>query len=1021
MPNYENLNNGQFKKKIKPIIIASALKMIIPIVAILVIATSAVLLGYIQKDSFFNSSSDILGEVAVENTNNGETDGQASSMLRISNENGYGEYILDTEKFTAKMYLWFAKNNASPSTYGLKPDLSELREFFAAEIATSYPDLRDANSIGTPIKQGEIQGCVKFVRNGKMLTYITPDIFNSLFEQAKTQASDSGSLDYYNALKNNYYTLDENLNVVVANLTTTTTQVETCGWAQDEGNAFSSSLDGNVSLSIQTCMLPYKNMIQKYSTPFEFYIAMLLTTETPEYCVALANLTKNSQIIIEIQENDSTVTGVANFDYNIEYVIEKTKTTDEQEKKDNPNTFGGVTSTWVTKKSYTDEPTIDKTIEKEVTDYEKVTIIKDSSVLTLGVNLVDAWYISCEVNYQKNPKAEELDKAYTQDSEIGEDSDYKSVGGKDVIKKHEFMQDGDFAQNETKSTGNDRRNSMSYSYSLKGKIIGGVEHYTAKTETSYFQRGQTKIRETPEKFLSLLKVDPNRIINPQTGEAQFNIYDITKNTKYITYNKGREVVSPIGKLFEQRGYLYEFLSSNSKTVNYVDTVKYFLAIYEGKITPEERESSMDFSIYEPGEFTPIGNYTSRSGSYYGKNAAEKLWFMLKESGYSDVAAAAVLGNVIGESGARSNNFENLRESGDYPNYKNYPEKYYKLEKQYGIGNSKTDEIYTADIDSGEWVMEKDKLDYNLGYGLIQWTFGRKAALFEYCKKDLKVSVSDLDAQLDFLMAEITGCGANGKASKQFMTKEKEGQVWTESRWKNSNDIEEATKAFCYSWVRGAWGNSRLTNAKKYLNEFGGGKLVRTGPGDTSGVTITGTHTSTITGRTFYIFKQWTSDCCNRAAQAIVCSGYYKGDSVINSVKNAPNGKCPYYDETYNNSGLRYQKANVKMTVTDIKNQLESGGYILYYLKGSKAGYKGLGKSGKDWAYSMHWITILDYRENNGQKEIYIGDSSYYHKNPKYANMSEDESHWFDADEFISSPENVNGNWVIETAVFVNER
>ena len=51
------------------------------------------------------------------------------------------------------------------------------------------------------------------------------------------------------------------------------------------------------------------------------------------------------------------------------------------------------------------------------------------------------------------------------------------------------------------------------------------------------------------------------------------------------------------------------------------------------------------------------------------------------------------------------------------------------------------------------------------------------------------------------------------------------------------------------------------------------------------------------------------------------------------------------------------------------------------------GYNGVGKSGKDWAYSMHWVAILGYMKEGNSEKIFISDSGHYNTG------------WYDINEF----------------------
>jgi peptidoglycan hydrolase-like protein with peptidoglycan-binding domain len=112
---------------------------------------------------------------------------------------------------------------------------------------------------------------------------------------------------------------------------------------------------------------------------------------------------------------------------------------------------------------------------------------------------------------------------------------------------------------------------------------------------------------------------------------------------------------------------------------------------------------------------------------------EKIWSFLKQKGLNDYACAGVEGNLFCESRCKTNNLENA------------------YEKKFGM----SDDEYTAKVDSGEY---SNFVHDCAGYGLAQWTYwSRKKGLYDLCK-ERKVSIADLDAQLDFLWYEMSRNG-----------------------------------------------------------------------------------------------------------------------------------------------------------------------------------------------------------------------------------------------------------------------
>lgn len=116
---------------------------------------------------------------------------------------------------------------------------------------------------------------------------------------------------------------------------------------------------------------------------------------------------------------------------------------------------------------------------------------------------------------------------------------------------------------------------------------------------------------------------------------------------------------------------------------------------------------------------------------YDKNTAKLIWDYFTAKGLNAYAVAGVLGNLYAESGLRSNNLQN----------------------SYEIRLNMTDSQYTEAVDSGKYT---DFCTDKAGYGLAQWTSsGRKTGLYNYIKS-LGCSISDINAQLNYLWSELNG-------------------------------------------------------------------------------------------------------------------------------------------------------------------------------------------------------------------------------------------------------------------------
>lgn len=117
-----------------------------------------------------------------------------------------------------------------------------------------------------------------------------------------------------------------------------------------------------------------------------------------------------------------------------------------------------------------------------------------------------------------------------------------------------------------------------------------------------------------------------------------------------------------------------------------------------------------------------------------RTTEQKIWDFLKANGYTDIQTAAIIGNLYQESGLNPSRVE------------------------YGTGE---------------------------GIGLVQWSFGRKQQLKDYCSAK-GVDWKDLNSQLEFLVKELN--------SSQFHKKHK-------TTFNNPYSVDQATEAFCWGFER----------------------------------------------------------------------------------------------------------------------------------------------------------------------------------------------------------------------------
>ena len=264
-----------------------------------------------------------------------------------------------------------------------------------------------------------------------------------------------------------------------------------------------------------------------------------------------------------------------------------------------------------------------------------------------------------------------------------------------------------------------------------------------------------------------------------TVNRNININDTVKTTKYVsspanikekTDSKSTEpnfVTIYLKKEYYENAvnidsatqWLFDLLNRNAEDM--VDLTKYLLYKATGH---DYGKTEFDFSIFEPENFVKVGQL-------YGNTVEEKVWFALKDAGFSEYAVAGAMGNIYGESG-----FDPA-----------------VIEKSNGVG-----------------------------FGLCQWSFGRRTQLESYASSKGK-EPSDVDTQIEFLITELTP-GAAGPAQGYATYQLVNYNGYNGDDWKNASSPEDAATAFCWAFERpnnAANVTTRQNKAREYYNQFHG--------------------------------------------------------------------------------------------------------------------------------------------------------------------------------------------------------
>ena len=732
----------------------------------------------------------------------GMTDEEIIDVLKINKKLKKKPKVTSLDELTEAEILWCMDDVYSD--YLKKPE--ELEKLLNAEIITQYPKMGDGATDANGKKK--LDGIIQFDRhqqNGssKMLKFIKAETFNSYVSK--------GNEDVLN-----YFTLDEEQNAVIAYKNTTTETLESndskmvlSDYAPDLSESDKGS-DGNyekTTVSIGTEKINYKNATQKYVMPFKYLWSLLVIGRDRNFVLELADLVENSKITISIYDNVTTTTDTDVFTY------KKQNRTDTYVEV-TPSTTYDVKN--VPTKGYwwpdnRETPTIgikkDPDVETEDTDYKIThTVVNKINRVEFALTKADVWIVdySQEYTYQEaqvtsnesntkdmDPKETEYEpqeegSGNSKDNALLLNCDHAKEMIKittDYIEKHKPTSSRaqtmgtDSNSRVPSSSGNTKKPSSDGGSSTSGGTSSTTETEQPLQVTATYvkvERFQRKIerKESTTNTVSEQKyVSKTPVSNPKDDK------DADKDNFVKILRKGKHREARDYLTDDATSWLWKIMSQTCP--NMVDLTKYLFYKVTGK--------NYGVKEYEFSEFNP-GSFSNTTGGIYGNSIQEKVWFLLKDLGYSDIAAAGAMGNIHYESGS----FDPTMVEGGYN-------------------------------------------EENGGIGICQWTnskrgkTGRNTNLRLYAQSKGK-TWQDEDIQVEFLRGELTqGGGADGYASYAFMSRVKiyGSQLAKVGSWEAAASIEDATKAFCYTFEgpsKGAAEKSmpqRIAYAQQYYNSYSG--------------------------------------------------------------------------------------------------------------------------------------------------------------------------------------------------------
>ena len=218
-----------------------------------------------------------------------------------------------------------------------------------------------------------------------------------------------------------------------------------------------------------------------------------------------------------------------------------------------------------------------------------------------------------------------------------------------------------------------------------------------------------------------------------------------------------------GNIISGAQMIFYLLEKDSSSQNLEQILKYALYLYSGR---DYGVTNLNWSLFQAGNVINLG---TTSSAIYGSSIEDKVWFTLKSAGYSDEAVAGAMGNIKWESGG----------------------------------------FNPSAIEGGSGI----------GFGLCQWSYGRRTALEAYAASKGK-QPSDEDTQVEFLLTELTP-GAQGPAQGYASYQLLYYHGYNGDMWSKASTPEEAATAFCWSFERPktADGNSSMSTRRQYAREY----------------------------------------------------------------------------------------------------------------------------------------------------------------------------------------------------------
>ena len=499
--------------------------------------------------------------------------------------------------------------------------------------------------------------------------------------------------------------------------------------------------------SMTTTNVNYQELVDSYTVPFDLLWAFLVVGEEKEFTFEFADLIYGSDIQITIYDNLTVNTEIDDWNYTqrTKAAVDYDITAKFEVYTANDNAEDHVHDPYGNDSSY-------NTVKTVITQTNTV-----SAVLTRA----NVWVVDSknDYTYAVSDEPEQSQEILIDDQEYpsqpNSTSDVftcehieaiKQALADDVIRQYQEanppFQDGEQGTApETITSIDDVDFDESYYVEFFKKYINISDRFTSITSTKKYTKGVPEIKEKTDKDSE----EPNFV-------TIFNNVEHTKNKRNI---------------MSVPSWLFEIIETNDSTADMLDLIKYLLYKATGN----------DYGVTEWSfdDLFPMEEAGGTFGRISGDTVKEQVWNYLTSAGFTDEAAAAVMGNMQHESGVDPTCIQGggAGPAAGICQWENY--------------NRRT----------GRW-----KTLYNLASSRGKdWT--------------------DLQCQLDFLMTELEAQFRAYTGHGKHYYDNGEWCWWptamTAEQFKRLTDIDEATEIFCRVFERPSI--THMSRRINYANEF----------------------------------------------------------------------------------------------------------------------------------------------------------------------------------------------------------